>query len=315
MKLVAESRLRSQKYRTTASLNSSWVGRKGEQLPASFFLAPVSQWSELAPRDIHPTVSLGCGPSSQLPEILWVQLLGEVHWRKPPTLADTTLTICMSYFMAEDPDKELKTNKPATPQLEDFRKGQKEMPGVRPPPRILLAGIHLGWAQGRTLSQNNWPKTTWKLILSPLNLRLQAVWQSSSPGFPNPPVFRLVPLPNKASCFVCMCVSLDNSFPGVRQKPTVEPWKGFCCLQYSQLRSGSRNHRGTLRWVSGWPCWSGLPSGGGWGPRQCSLGLTARGMAWDTAETTASEEKGEELQPWGQRGPSWSGVHNVPPWF
>ena len=60
----------------------------------------------------------------------------------PPT--DTTLTICMSYFMAEDPDKELKTNKLPTPQLEDFRKGQKEMPGVRPPPRILLAGIHLG---------------------------------------------------------------------------------------------------------------------------------------------------------------------------
>ena len=70
--------------------------------------------------------------------------------------------------MAEDPDKELKTNKLPTPQLEDFRKGQKEMPGVRPPPRILLAGIHLGWAQGRTLSQNNRPKTTWKLILSPL---------------------------------------------------------------------------------------------------------------------------------------------------
>ena len=29
-------------------------------------------------------------------------------------------------------------------QLEEFRKGQKETPPVRPPPRILLAGIHVG---------------------------------------------------------------------------------------------------------------------------------------------------------------------------
>ena len=27
---------------------------------------------------------------------------------------------------------------------EEFREGQKETPRVRPPPRILLAGIHLG---------------------------------------------------------------------------------------------------------------------------------------------------------------------------
>ena len=146
------------------------------------------------------------------------------------------------------------------------------MPGVWPPPRILLTGIHLGWAQGRTLNQNDWTKTTWKLILSPLNLRLQAVWQSSSPGFPYPPVLHPAPLPNKVSCFVCMCVSSDNSFLSVRQKPTLEPWKGFLCLQYSQLRPGSWSHRGTLRWVLGWPCWSGLPSRGGWGPRQCSPG-------------------------------------------
>ena len=30
--------------------------------------------------------------------------------------------------------------------LEEFRKGQKEMPCILPPPRILLTGIHLGWA-------------------------------------------------------------------------------------------------------------------------------------------------------------------------
>ena len=41
-------------------------------------------------------------------------------------------------------------------QPEEFRKGQKETPCIWPPPRILLASIHLGWAMhvppGRTLS-------------------------------------------------------------------------------------------------------------------------------------------------------------------
>ena len=65
------------------------------------------------------------------------------------------------------------------------------MPCVLPPPRILFTGIHLGWAMGappgRTLSQRDWPKTTWKLTPSASNLRLRATWQSSSPGFPCPP--------------------------------------------------------------------------------------------------------------------------------
>ena len=55
-------------------------------------------------------------------------------------------------------------------QLQEFGKGQKEMPGVLPPPRI-LSGIHLGWAMcappARTLSQIDWPGTTWKLSPSP----------------------------------------------------------------------------------------------------------------------------------------------------
>ena len=53
---------------------------------------------------------------------------------------------------------------------EEFGKGQKETPHIRPPPRI-LSGIHLGWTRsappGRTPSQNDWLKTTWKLIPSP----------------------------------------------------------------------------------------------------------------------------------------------------
>ena len=56
-------------------------------------------------------------------------------------------------------------------QLEEFGKGQKHMLRVLPPPRIFLAGIHLGQAMrappGSTLSQNDWPETTRKLIPSP----------------------------------------------------------------------------------------------------------------------------------------------------
>ena len=34
------------------------------------------------------------------------------------------------------------------------------------------------------------------------------------------------PFPNKISCFVSTCVSLDNSFPSVRQESSFRPWKG-----------------------------------------------------------------------------------------
>ena len=59
---------------------------------------------------------------------------------------------------------------------------------------------------------------------------LQATRQSSSPGFPYPLSTR-VPFPNKISCFVSTYVSLDNSFPSVRQEPRFGPWKGSPILQ------------------------------------------------------------------------------------
>ena len=43
--------------------------------------------------------------------------------------------------------------------------------------------------------------------------------------------FTYVPLSNKVSCFVSMCVSSDNLFPRVRQEPTLRPWKGSPFLQ------------------------------------------------------------------------------------
>ena len=51
-----------------------------------------------------------------------------------------------------------------------------------------------------------------------------------------------VPFPNKISCFVSTCVSLDNSFPSVRQEPSVGPWKGSPFLQQMATLVGTLLH-------------------------------------------------------------------------
>ena len=48
----------------------------------------------------------------------------------------------MSCFMTGDPGKEYGTK--SHHQLEEFGKGRKETPHVRPLPRVLLTSIHLG---------------------------------------------------------------------------------------------------------------------------------------------------------------------------
>ena len=40
------------------------------------------------------------------------------------------------------------------------------------------------------------------------------------------------PFPIKSYCFVNTCVSSDNSFPSVRQEPTLGPWKRSLFLQH-----------------------------------------------------------------------------------
>lgn len=50
------------------------------------------------------------------------------------------------------------------------------------------------------------------------------------------------PLPNKASCSVGTCVSPDNSFPSVRQEPTLGPWKGSPFLQQPETPVGHLLH-------------------------------------------------------------------------
>ena len=57
---------------------------------------------------------------------------------------------------------------------------------------------------------------------------------------------------NKISCFVSTCVSLDNSFPSVRQEPSFGPWKGSPFLQQMATLAG------TL------PCWHWHPDHSGY---------------------------------------------------
>ena len=146
--------------------------------------------------------------------------------------------------MTGSPGKEQGTN---NYQPEEFRKSQKVTPRVQPPPRILLAGIHLGWTRrappGRTLSQNDWldsPETN-PITIKPKtasHVAEQFSW------VPLPYCFLWAHFPNKISSFVSTCVSLDNSFLSVRQEPTFRPQKGSPFLQQHQ------NLKASILWSS-----------------------------------------------------------------
>ena len=104
------------------------------------------------------------------------------------------------------------------------------------PPRILLPGIHLDWAMPAPL-EGPWVRVigqrhsghyphhheTWdyephgRAVHLGSNILLLSTW---------------LPLPNKVSCFVSTCISLDNSFPNIRQEPTYGPWKESSFLQH-----------------------------------------------------------------------------------
>ena len=124
--------------------------------------------------------------------------------------------------MTGGPGKEHGINKPPpTRRVRQRSKGNTTFLTTSQNP---LSGIRLGWTRrapsGRSLSQNDWLRTTCKprsraVLLGSLTLLLSTQ----------------VPFPNKISCFVSTCVSWDNSFPSVRQEPSFEPWKGSPFLQ------------------------------------------------------------------------------------
>ena len=140
-------------------------------------------------------------------------VMGNTGWNCP-ACPGTTVTIRVSYFTTGGPGKEHRTNKP--PPTEEFRKGQKEMPCVLPPPRSLFVGIHLDWAMcappGRNLSQNDWPETArnW-----PHHHKIRDFeprdWQSSPPGFPYPAALHLGS-PSQECLFLCQHMCLLRQF-------------------------------------------------------------------------------------------------------
>ena len=157
-----------------------------------------------------------------------VIVLGEAHWLKPPTLAGHHSKHLHEVMVR---NMELISHH----QMDEFWKGQKETPHIWPPPRILLSGIHLGWTRhappGRTLSQNDWINTTRKLIPHHHKTRDCKPHCRVLLGSLTLLLSTQAPFPNKISCFVSTCVSLDNSFLSVRQEPSFRPWKGFPFLQ------------------------------------------------------------------------------------
>ena len=159
-------------------------------------------------------------------------LLGEAHWLSPPTLARHHSNYLHELFWQEVLVKNMEL---INRQPEELGKGQKETPHVRSPPRILLTGIHIDWTRharpGRTVSQNDWLKTTQKLIPSPQNTRLlcgRAVPLGSLALLlsTRAPSKTGDFIPDNISCFVSTYISPDNSFLSVRQEPSCGPLMG-----------------------------------------------------------------------------------------
>ena len=87
-------------------------------------------------------------------------------------------------------------------------------------------------APGRTLSQSDWPETsgeTHPITIKPETASHMAEHSSWVPSPSCSPPGR--PFPKMSLALFSMCVSVDNSFPSVRQEPTLGPWKGSPFLQ------------------------------------------------------------------------------------
>ena len=91
------------------------------------------------------------------------------HWPWPRTIVAT----CKGFLTIGCPVKECRTSKlpPARSSGNIKRREKTSVHMSYQPPRILLAGNHLGWMMskppGKTLSQSDWPEPTPKLTQLP----------------------------------------------------------------------------------------------------------------------------------------------------
>ena len=80
---------------------------------------------------------------------------------------------------------------------------------------------------GSSLSQNDWPKTTWKLTQLAQTQDRKAQGRAFLLGSLILMFSTQASLPNRVSCCVSPCVSSDNSFLSIRQEPLFRTWNRF----------------------------------------------------------------------------------------
>ena len=160
-----------------------------------------------------------------------VQLL-EAHWNCPPWLG-TIVTICVNYFAIGSPGKEHETNKePPTGRVWERSKGDttclttSQNTSLWHPSWLNKAGTTRKDSETEWLAKDN-PETDLVTIkpATASHVTEQFSWvplpYCSPPGCPFP----------KKSLVFSTRVSLDHSFPNVRQEPSFWPWKGSPFLQ------------------------------------------------------------------------------------
>ena len=159
---------------------------------------------------------------------------GRIDWNCP-SWPHTILTIYISSFMTGGPGKEYGTNEPPPSRIQELGRVKRRHNVSYQLPRILLAGIHLGWAM-RTPPRRKDPELEWpardNLKTHPIMIKLKtepsgrAVLLSSLTLL----VPARVPLPKKVS-FLLVCVSPQTIHFWVLDKsPLSGPGRGppFC---------------------------------------------------------------------------------------
>ena len=161
-------------------------------------------------------------------------LLGEAHWLKPPTLAGTIVIICMSCFMTGGPGKEHGTNNPPpTRRVLERSKGDTTCLTTSQNPSHWHPSWLIDVCATRKDSESEWLAKD-NRETNPITIKLETESHVAEQSSWLPLCYCSLPgcsFPNKISCFVSICVSLDNSFPSVSQEPTFGPWKGSPFLQ------------------------------------------------------------------------------------
>ena len=117
-----------------------------------------------------------------------VYLLGEAHWNCPPW-PGTIVTICMSCFTTGGPGKEHGTNKPPpTGRVQERSKWDTTCLTTSQNSPIWHPSLLNKVCTTRKDSESEWLAKD-NLETNPITIKpkIQATWQSSSPGFPYPP--------------------------------------------------------------------------------------------------------------------------------